>query len=103
MEDSGPVTFQPEPSKAQSLSWVTRSLAEVEGDKVRAEVSVREDLAVDMSSLSLDVAPEMLRVALGEEVLELALPATVSAMVAPSAKWSKKTRTLTMRLQIVHG
>lgn len=92
-----------EKEQVKHLSWVARSLAEVEGDKVRAEVALREDLAIDMSNLSLDVAPEVLRVAFGEEVLELPLPATVCATTAPSAKWSKKTRTLTMRLEIVHG
>lgn len=89
------------PCNQESLSWVLSSSAEMEGDQVKAQVTVKE--GVNGSDLSLDVAASVLRVAHGKEVLELALPVPVDSTAVPAAKWSKKTRTLTMRLEIQRG
>jgi tetratricopeptide (TPR) repeat protein len=89
------------PSAKESLSWVLSSSAEMEGDQVKAQVTVKE--GVNGSDLSLDVAACVLRIAHGKEVLELALPVPVDSTAVPSAKWSKKTRTLTTRLEIQRG
>eukprot|EP00746_Dinoflagellata_sp_MGD_P125081 gnl/MRDRNA2_/MRDRNA2_59777_c0_seq1.p1 gnl/MRDRNA2_/MRDRNA2_59777_c0~~gnl/MRDRNA2_/MRDRNA2_59777_c0_seq1.p1 ORF type:complete len:944 (+),score=223.54 gnl/MRDRNA2_/MRDRNA2_59777_c0_seq1:102-2933(+) len=85
----------------ESVSWVLSSSAEMEGDQVKAQVTVKE--GVNGSDLSLDVAASVLRVAHGKEVLEIALPVPVDSTAVPAAKWSKKTRTLTTRLEIQRG
>jgi len=89
------------PSVKESVSWVLSSSAEMEGDQVKAQVTVKE--GVNGSDLSLDVAACVLRVAHGKEVLEIALPVAVDSAAVPAAKWSKKTRTLTTRLEIQRG
>jgi len=89
------------PTSKEPLSWLLHSSAEIEGDKVKAQVTVKD--GIDGADLSLDVASCVLRVAHGKEILELALPVPVDSAAVPAAKWSKKTRTLTTRLEIQRG
>lgn len=89
------------PTHRESPSWVLHSSAEIEGDKVKAQVTVKD--GIEGTELSLDVASSMLRIAHGKAVLEIALPVPVDSTAVPAAKWSKKTRTLTTRLEIQRG
>jgi len=96
--DATPDTSNDMAPSQESLSWVLRSSAEIEGDKVKAQVTVKD--GIEGADLSLDVASCILRVAHGKEVLEIALPVPVDSSAVPAAKWSKKTRTLTTKLEI---
>merc|ERR1719203_2504180 len=67
-------------------AWVSSMTAERSGNEVRALVVASKGVEVDMRSLSLDVAPQVLKLELrGYEVFELALPAVVDVESSPVA------------------
>lgn len=86
-------------SVAARPCWVSAASAEADGE-VRASIVVGDGVDVDLEHLDLDVAAQVLRVALrgAGPVFELALPSPVDVSAPPKARWHEKTRTLKVRL-----